>query len=110
MDLANTIKFNQVIRFLKEIDEINPRQISQKKLSPKYLFLIDAYKDHQDVINKAVVELKDINGALEHRYRDSSVSSYGVPYKRIYFGAMFFSLGLMKICIASIILIRVLMK
>ncbi|MEI3605054.1 hypothetical protein SPD48_05075 [Pseudogracilibacillus sp. SE30717A] len=76
MDLANTIKFNQVIRFLKEIDEINPRQISQKKLSPKYLFLIDAYKDHQDVINKAIVELIEINGALEHRYRDAIVSSY----------------------------------
>ncbi len=49
------------LRFIKEIDEINLRQISQKKLSSKYLFLKDAYKDHQDVINKAIVELIDRN-------------------------------------------------
>lgn len=69
LDRANTIEFNRVdlgnLTFLKEIDEINPYLISQKKLSPKYLFLKDAYQEHVDVINKAIEELIKINGALE---------------------------------------------
>ncbi len=51
------------------------------------MFLKDAYKDHQDVINKAIVELIEINGALEHRYRDAIVSSYEGPYEKTSFGA-----------------------
>lgn len=69
LDRANTIEFNRVeldnLAFLNVTDTVDPIQVDNKKLKPKYLHLKDAYAEHQLLIKEVTNELIKINTILE---------------------------------------------
>ena len=72
LDRANTIEFNKVdlenLDYLKELKEIDPIEISNTNLKPKYLHLKDVYEKYPYIVENVTKELVEINSILETMY------------------------------------------
>jgi MoxR-like ATPase len=69
LDRANTIEFNRVnlgnLSFLTELEEVEPKVISQDRFASKYLHLKNVYKENKEIVARATDELVRINESLQ---------------------------------------------